>query len=269
LFVAIIALVLGVASPALAVSSGGSGGARTDQTNRYFSAGGVTSRYHLYAAGLDWSKPVGLLVYADGSGEYGLAHPTSSYLLGGSNGLVAVAKRHNMVLLTPRAPGAACSAGGVCWHETSSGISAAAKTRWSYDLVRSVKGQYNIDLARVAVGGYSSGAQWAMQRFAPAYASSVMVDGVFVGISFGGQPISTPTFTAGHKLNVPYVWDTGDRDGAYTTTASYGVRAGRRWYQSNGFTTELHVVSGTGHARAGEFGSIVSREITQHVRPAG
>ena len=71
---------------------------------------------HLYAAGLDWSRPVGLLVYADGSGEYGLENPRSSYLLGGDKGLAAVAKRANMVLLTPFSPNRSCSdGGGACW----------------------------------------------------------------------------------------------------------------------------------------------------------
>jgi hypothetical protein len=51
-----------VASPASAATTGGSGGPQTDRTFQSFSSGGITSNYHVYAAGLDWTKPVGRAV---------------------------------------------------------------------------------------------------------------------------------------------------------------------------------------------------------------
>lgn len=62
-------------------------GRLTNRTDLTFTSAGVTSTYHLYAGGLDWTEPVGMMIYADGSGEYGLAHPGSDYLLGGDDGL--------------------------------------------------------------------------------------------------------------------------------------------------------------------------------------
>ena len=59
------------------------------------------------------SKPVGLLVYADGTGEYGLENPNSSYAIAGSGGLASVARAHNMVLLTPFSPNRSCK----CWEQ--------------------------------------------------------------------------------------------------------------------------------------------------------
>src|SRR5690606_7598633 len=88
-------------APAPAPGTGNVSGPKTNQTFQTFTSDGYTSRYHLYVEGVDWSKPVGALIYADGSGEYGLKNPNSTYLLSGSNGLIAVAKRHNMILLTP------------------------------------------------------------------------------------------------------------------------------------------------------------------------
>ena len=80
-----VAVLLLTGSDAIAAPTGGSGGSLTDSTNlQYRDAQGVTSRYHLYAAGLDWSRPVGLIIYADGSGEYGLKNARSSYLLAGT-----------------------------------------------------------------------------------------------------------------------------------------------------------------------------------------
>ena len=84
-------------------------GEQTDRTNLSFTSGIYTSIFIFYAGGLDWSKSVGLLIYTDGSGEYGLKHPKSSYLLAGQdNGMIAVAKKHNMVLLTPLSPNKNC-----------------------------------------------------------------------------------------------------------------------------------------------------------------
>jgi hypothetical protein len=243
------------------------GGPRTDQTNLSFTdSNGVTSRYHRYAAGLDWSKPVGLLVYTDGSGEYGLKNPSSGYLLAGPNGLVQVAKRNNMVLLTPLAPGAGCGDGdGVCWYMPSSNISPANKARWSAELVKHVQRQYGTVPNRVAIGGYSSGAQWTTEYFGPLYASEIMTGGVAVAISYGGSPKVPPKYTAAFKSSVPFVWDTGARDSAYTGGGSYGVKAGHAWYTANGFKTQLVVVPGLGHGRPGQFGAIMEREIKKHV----
>jgi hypothetical protein len=101
-----------------APTTGGTGGPLTDRTSvSYTNTAGTTSVGHIYAAGLDWSKPVGLLLYTDGSGEFGLANTSSSYLLAGGNGLIAKAKKHNMILVTPRAPGGPCDDGdGVDEH---------------------------------------------------------------------------------------------------------------------------------------------------------
>jgi hypothetical protein len=250
------------------VDGGAPSGPLSDETRLSFTdSHGVTSRYHRYAAGLDWSKRVGLLIYTDGSGEYGLKNPNSSYLLTGTNGLVQVAKRNNMVLLTPLAPGEGCPDGdGTCWYMDSSGISPSHKARWSAELVKYVQKQYGTDPARVAFGGYSSGAQWTTEYFGPLYASEIMTDGVAVAISYGGSPKVTPNFTAAFKANVPFVWDVGDKDSSYTGSGAYGVKAGYDWYTANGFTTEITVVPGLGHDRSGQFGGIMDREIKQHVR---
>jgi hypothetical protein len=233
----------------------------TDRTFLSFTGTKYTSSYHLFAGGLDWSRPVGILIYADGSGEYGLKNPTSTYLLGGTNGLVNVAKQRNMVLLTPLSPNRACADGaGSCWYMGDP----EGYAKWAFELVQSVYRQYNIDTSRVAFGGYSSGAQWTTEFFGPRYGSQIMSDGVAVALSYGGTPQVAPSFTDSHRANVPYVWDTGDQDPAYTTTSPYGVKAGYSWYTRNGFETELHVVAGLGHARS-DFGAVMAREIDEHI----
>ncbi|MGG7653491.1 hypothetical protein [Kocuria rosea] len=274
--------VTGTLTRFLADYTAGSGGAKTDTTDNTFTdSTGLSSAYHLYAAGLDWSKNVGLLIYTDGSAEYGLqtAQLNSPYLLGGANGLIAVAKRQNMVLLTPRAPGSGCDDGdGVCWYDHSSGSNTTPwqKLEWSNELIRWILTRYNVDRRRIAIGGYSSGAQWTTAWWGPKYASEIMRDGVAVAISYGGQPRVAPAHTPEHKAAVQYVWDTGDADTAWTQpTWDDGVQTGRAWYQAAGFTvTDLVLVPGKTHDRyntttmVGEFGTIMEREITARVPPA-
>lgn len=230
-----------------------------------YTSQGLTSKYHLYTEGLDWSKPVGLIVYGDGSGGYGIDNPTSSYLLAGENGLVAVAKKHNMVLLTPEAPGPStapeCEGTDNCWYD-STGMKKAA---WAGDLTRKVQADLPIAKDRVAIGGYSSGAEFTSIFFGPSQAQSVMTDGVMVPISYGGAPYTNPTFSQAFKDNVVVSWDVGAND----TAALRDARAGEAWYKARGFTTQLNVVANKGHNRNnGEFGIIMDREITEHVKPS-
>lgn len=242
--------------------SGGTGGPRTDSTFLSYSNGKYTSQYHLYAAGLDWTKPVGLIVYGDGSGEYGLVNPNANYLLGGNDGLIKVAKRNNMVLLTPMSPNRACSDGdGACWYLGD----AAGYAAWSAALITYVESRYPIAKNRVALGGYSSGAQWLTEFFAPGgHADDIMTDGVAVAISYGGSPKVSANFTAAFKANVHFNWNTGDRDSSYTGGGSYGVKAGHAWYTSNGFSTSLDLIPGLGHSRS-DFGRVMEAQIKEHV----
>ncbi|MCZ2837126.1 alkaline phosphatase D family protein [Modestobacter sp. VKM Ac-2985] len=261
-----------ITEPTTTTTTGGAGGSFSDQMFvTHTDAAGTASTGHVFAAGLDWTRPVGLLVYCDGSGEFGLNNPTSSYLLAGANGLVAVAKKHNLLLVTPMAPGDELpDGGGVGWYMNSNdGTTVAQKIAWSRSIIDRTYELYNIDLTRVVLGGYSSGAQWLTEFFGPAHASQIMDDGVAVAISYGGSPKVTAQHTAAHKAAVPYVWDTGDQDPAWTDQASiYGVKAGYDWYTAAGFTTQLHLVAGEDHYRDGQFGAVMDREITEHVTPA-
>lgn len=261
--------------------TGGSGGDKVDATGLTHDNGVKTSKYHLFAGGLDWTKNVGLLVYGDGSGEYGYqaAQITnqSPYLLYGATGLIAVAKKHNMVLLAPMAPGDGCTDNdGVCWYMNSfDGTTLAQKTAWSKSLIDYVMGRYNIDKQRVVLGGYSSGAQWAMQYYGPQHASTVMSDGLLLAISYGGEPQGTINYPTAFKQAVAAVWDVGALDPAYNSDGIWDAQSGYDWYTANGFTTtQLHVVQNEDHNRydettmVGQYGTIVDREITEHVKPA-
>ncbi len=252
-------------APALASSSNGSGGLLTNRLNQAYVGSQYASSYHIFAEGLDWTKPVGMLIYADGSGEYGLKNPTSDYLLAGTNGLVNVAKRNNMLLVTPFAPNSACSDGsGSCWYMGDP----VGYAKWAEELVLYVQGQYPIEKDRVAFGGYSSGAQLATEWWVPSGAAEkTMTDGVIVAISFGGSPKMTQVpYGSDFKSRVHMHWNTGSLDSAYTTNSIYGVMAGYTAYSSNNFDTSMYVDSGIGHSRDGEFGQIMEGQILSHMQ---
>lgn len=241
--------------------------AKTDRTFQEFKGSKYTSKYHIYAGGLDWSKPVGMLIYADGSGEYGLKNPNSTYLLAGKDGLINVAKRNNMVLLTPFSPNKACSDGdGSCWYLGDS----VGYAKWAEELVTYVQGNYPIKQDRIAFGGYSSGAQLATEFWVPSGAAQrTMTDGVIVAISYGGSPKMRETsYSSDFKNNVHINWNTGSLDSAYTGSTPYGVKAGYNHYTNNNFSTSLDVIDDLGHSRS-DFGKVMDAQINRHVPSVG
>jgi hypothetical protein len=252
-------------SPTPTPSNGG-GGERTNRTNLSFTSAGFTSEYHLYAAGLDWTKSVGLLLYTDGSGEWGLKHPGDSYLLAGQNGLITIAKKHNMVLLTPFSPNKACADGdGSCWYMGNP----PGYAKWVESLVRYVQSQYPIDKKRVAVGGYSSGAQFSMEWWIPSGAAQLTMDsGVIVAISYGGSPkMKEVSYSQSFESNVHLNWNVGSKDSAYQNDGEYDAKSGYDYYTSKGFQTSFDLITGLGHDRDGQFGLIMDAQIVKHVLP--
>lgn len=248
--------------------TGGSGGAKTNRLFQSFSSNGMTSDYHIFASGLDWTKDVGLLLYADGSGGYGFDNPNSTYLLDadGSNGLVAVAKKHNLLLLVPEAPAPDCDGYDNCWYNESTSPDAKAKSGWAFDLVSHVYSLYNIDKSRVAIGGYSSGAQFTSRWFVPLHGPSIQTGGVFVPIAYGGAPADGNNITSSYRNAVVGYWRTGTADEAYSSS-SWGAIGGYNWYRNNGFTVDYDWPSGADHyAFYNIYDDIMDEQITTHVR---
>ncbi|MCW2677437.1 MAG: hypothetical protein JWR70_2477 [Modestobacter sp.] len=225
-------------------------------TNRIasFSAAGNSADYRVFAEGIDTSKPVGLLVYADGTGEYGLENPTSSYAIGGSGGLAAVARAHNMVLATPFSPNRSCK----CWEQGD----ATGYANYLAALISQLKGQYGA--GQLWFAGYSSGAQAATRFLFPAHHELWSGGGGVIAIGGGGAPAGTSaSIPAQVKTNIVLRWDTGALDtgsggGFNALSGPYGTQVGQRWYADQGFNTQLVTPAGVGHDRSGEFGRIVA-----------
>src|SRR4051812_9003139 len=84
--------------PASSAAPPGSGGSFTDQPRTTFTAGnGLKGRYLLYAGGIDRTRPVGLVVYVDGTGEVGVGNPTPPHAPGGPARVVGPSKARHKI----------------------------------------------------------------------------------------------------------------------------------------------------------------------------
>jgi hypothetical protein len=241
-------------------------GPRTNRTNVPYSDGVTRSKGHIFAKGLDWAKPVGLLVYMDGSGERGLRSYNDSYLLDadGNTGLVEAARRRNLLLVTPFAPGGGCDGAGsteTCWSWPSGSMSVQAKTKWAFDFTQWIRTQYTLTGPTV-IGGYSSGARATTEFLGPEYGKRMSVD-LMVAISLGGPPKFGPDYTHRFRVHTPVVWNVGSKD-SFLTQPRYGVRRGYNWYRAAGFTTELTIVPGLGHSRS-DFDKVIGRAVDRYL----
>jgi hypothetical protein len=184
--------------------------------------------------------------------------------MAGTNGMIAIAKKHNMILLTPFSPNKACADGdGSCWYMGDP----PGYAQWVEDLVKYIYTQYNIYKNRIAVGGYSSGAQFSMEWWIPSGAAqSTMDDGVIVAISYGGSPKMTEvSYNPAFKSNVHLNWNVGSSDEAYQNDGAYDAKSGYDYYTAAGFQTSLDLINGQGHDRDGQFGAVMDAQILEHV----
>ncbi|MGW2096088.1 hypothetical protein ACWCOR_27990, partial [Promicromonospora sukumoe] len=124
--------------------SGGSGGVKADEMNRWYTAteNNFASKYHRWIGHLDTSKPIGLLVHLHGDGAFEFNNPTNPWMLGGPNGIVEVAKAKNMLVICPLTPDDT----NVNWWEWSG---QEQNTRWLVSLIEALCGAYNIDRQRI------------------------------------------------------------------------------------------------------------------------
>lgn len=239
----------------------GSGGPSVDLERRTFTASnGLTSQYHIYAAGVPTDRPVGLLIQFHGDGAFEFNNPSSSYSLGGPSGIVAKAKEHDLLTIAALSPD---KQGAVTWWEQGD-----ANADYARDLIQNVAfAKYSIDTGNVWLVGYSGGAQFITQFFLPKH-SNLVGGGGSVVFGGGGVPrASVQPFAASLKANFPMHWhtgaaDTGTSPGWYDALAD--AKKGSAWYSAQGFQTTLETPAGVGHAGL-PFGRVVGEQLAKHL----
>ncbi len=244
-------------APAQGTPSGGSGGAFADQTFQGFTASnGLSSQYHLYAAGLSRTSALCAVFQFHGDGAYEFKNPTSSYSLGGAAGIVAVSRARGCITVPVLTPD---KVGSVTWWE-----SGAANAVFARDLMKKIKSDYNIDSKRIWLVGYSGGAQFITQFLLPQY-SSVIDGGGAVVFGGGGVPYSVPElpYAPGLVKGFHMHWYTGADDDGSTTgyNALRDAKAGEARYAARGFATSHLFPANTAHALNGRFGGVLDQQL--------
>lgn len=275
------AISLGIFTPnAYASTSGGSGGAYAWQTNQSFTGGGFTSKYHIDATGIDLNKSIGLVVDFHGDGAYGFNNPNSSYSLGGTNGIRAVAREYNMITVSALTPDRAT--GDLTWWWRG-----ADYADYVYALINHIYSKYNIDKSRVWLEGYSGGAQFITQYYLPEYGGSGQIENggsvVFGGGDdpSGGDPQhgTINPIPSSFKQNFRMFWGAGTADSADGTGWEGGYKSaqdGYAWYGNQGFVNRTtyypqgwcHSTSNTCTSFESKFGTYLRQQL-QSAYPNG
>lgn len=186
--------------------------------------GDSTGSYHLFTRGVDFSRPVGLLVHlhGDGAEEYHVPGGLSACL-------AAVAQSHNMITLIPRTPDLRSM---TWWRDLRRNVV------WVDSLVAEVSAEHGIAADATWWMGYSGGAELISYGLIPYRAESVTGGAIMLG--GGGAP-------EGVRLEVPLKlrermplhWVTGLQDDGTDPREPFdaiaAAREGSQFYRERGF----------------------------------
>lgn len=246
-------------------TSGGSGGPRTDGLSGWWAASNnYSSRYRWWAAHTTGSP--GILLWLHGDGAYEYNNPDSTAYLAGPDGLIQVARDHNLILLVPLSPD---DDGAITWWEWGTGNAV-----WLKELLARVRGQYDVDLERIWIAGFSGGAEHITAQLLPLQGENLGIEaGGIVAFGGGDHPAeygrTQPTLS--YRSRFPMSWVVGEDDTAANSSEGFDARAaatrGRNAYQSTGHRTELTLVPDKQHLLNGLYGSYVRAALEASAAP--
>ena len=134
---------------------------------------GIRSRYHVFARGVDFSKPVGVVMRLHGDGAYEYDHPE-----GLLNCMASVAASHNMILVAPRTPD---HEGTRTWWENI-----GESSEWLSGLISRLREDYdNVDTHNMWWMGYSGGAELISYGLLAQEPENITAGAIMIG---GGGP---------------------------------------------------------------------------------
>lgn len=155
------------------------------------------STYRVFSHGVDWDKPVGVVVrlHGDGAYEYLYSHRLSSCL-------AAVAASHNMILVQPLTP----SEDRTWWTELDT------TTDWLEAFYEEeISTMEGVDPDHVWWMGYSGGAELITYGLLPSAGQTVTGGAIMVG--GGGAPArGGHTVPEDRVADLPLHWATGQQD---------------------------------------------------------
>ena len=233
------------AQPAQAAqSASGVAATRTNQTFlSYTSPAGTISQYHVYAEGVDFSKPVGVVFYFDG--DYWRNDQSKVYDPSGELAqMAASAAAQNMLFVPVISPDANRYDAGVTWWEDME-----RNGEFFRSFASSFIAANGVDSSNVWTMGYSGGAEFITYEL-NTKPQTWRNGGGSIMIAGGGLDEGTPSAALKSQ---PMFWYANSNDGTgetypQTWSARGAVEGGYNAYRNAGYTNaSATVLNGSGH----------------------
>ena len=232
---------------------------RTNQTFlSYTSPAGTTSQYHVYAEGVDFSKPVGVVFYFDG--DYWRNDQSKVYDPSGELAqMAASAAAQNMLFVPVISPDANRYDAGVTWWEDME-----RNGEFFRSFASSFIAANGVDSSNVWTMGYSGGAEFITYEL-NTKPQTWRNGGGSIMIAGGGLDEGTPSAALKSQ---PMFWYANSNDGSgetypQTWSARGAVEGGYNAYRNAGYTNaSATVLNGSGHFDY-NFSEILSNSLTK------
>ncbi|MFI7496622.1 hypothetical protein ACH9D2_18130 [Kocuria sp. M4R2S49] len=212
----------------------------SDRLDVAFEHDGTTSSYHVFADGIDWGEPVGVVFRLHGDGAYEYYHPQHKVSC-----LAEVARSHNAVLVAPRTPD---RQGEPTWWEDLDG-----NAEWFLALAeQEIFAEYDLDRSRTWLHGYSGGAEFISYELLADRADFLQGGGAVLS-GGGGAPSSGSSEPTDEQLEQLVLhWDVGLEDDGTDPWAPFdalsAAAAGHAWYEDAGYErTSVRYREGVDH----------------------
>ena len=248
------------AQPAQATqAASGVAATRTNQTFlSYTSPAGTTSQYHVYAEGVDFSKPVGVVFYFDGdywrNGQSKVYDPSGELAQ-----MAASAAAQNMLFVPVISPDANRYDAGVSWWEDME-----RNGEFFRSFASSFIAANGVDSSNVWTMGYSGGAEFITYEL-NTKPQTWRNGGGSIMVAGGGLDEGTPSAALKSQ---PMFWYANSNDGTgetypQTWSARGAVEGGYNAYRNAGYTNaSATVLNGSGHFDY-NFSQILSNSLTK------
>ena len=232
---------------------------RTNQTFlSYTSPAGTTSQYHVYAEGVDFSKPVGVVFYFDG--DYWRNDQSKVYDPSGELAqMAASAAAQNMLFVPVISPDANRYDAGVTWWEDME-----RNGEFFRSFASSFIAANGVDSSNVWTMGYSGGAEFITYEL-NTKPQTWRNGGGSIMVAGGGLDEGTPSAALKSQ---PMFWYANSNDGSgetypQTWSARGAVEGGYNAYRNAGYTNaSATVLNGSGHFDY-NFSEILSNSLTK------
>ena len=232
---------------------------RTNQTFlSYTSPAGTTSQYHVYAEGVDFSKPVGVVFYFDG--DYWRNDQSKVYDPSGELAqMAASAAAQNMLFVPVISPDANRYDAGVTWWEDME-----RNGEFFRSFASSFIAANGVDSSNVWTMGYSGGAEFITYEL-NTKPQTWRNGGGSIMVAGGGLDEGTPSDALKSQ---PMFWYANSNDGSgetypQTWSARGAVEGGYNAYRNAGYTNaSATVLNGSGHFDY-NFSEILSNSLTK------